>query len=164
MPQSVRKQEAAWIVYVQYLVFVRRSQWFRLVKPMPLCYLPCVYKILVVDDSAATRTALTSAIERLATASVIASPNAYEALKLLPREHFDLIITDINMPDINGLEFIHYVRSNPVYKSTPLFIVSTEGAERDRKKGLDLGANEYVVKPFDPDFLLDLVKKYLSQG
>lgn len=120
-----------------------------------------MYKILVVDDSAATRSALTSAIERLDASTVVASPNAYEALKLLPRERFDLIITDINMPDINGLELINYIRANPLYKTTPVFVVSTEGAERDRRKGLELGANEYVVKPFDPDELLALVKKYL---
>lgn len=121
-----------------------------------------MYKILVVDDSAATRSALTSAIERLDASTVVASPNAYEALKLLPRERFDLIITDINMPDINGLELINYIRANPLYKTTPVFVVSTEGAERDRRKGLELGANEYVVKPFDPDELLALVKKYLT--
>ncbi|MBI2890504.1 MAG: response regulator [Nitrospirae bacterium] len=123
-----------------------------------------MYRILVVDDSPSTRSALTSAIEQLASAHVTASANAFEALKLLPREQFDLIITDINMPEINGLELLHYIRTNPAYKETPVIIVSTEGAERDRRKGLELGANEYVVKPFDPGGLLAIVQKYLGRG
>jgi two-component system chemotaxis response regulator CheY len=74
----------------------------------------------------------------------------------------DLIITDINMPDINGLELISYVRKNPNYQDVPLIIISTEGSEKDRQKGLMLGANEYLVKPFDPSQLMKLVSKYLT--
>jgi two-component system chemotaxis response regulator CheY len=66
---------------------------------------------------------------------------------------FDLIVTDINMPDINGLELVSFVKRTDAYRSIPLVIISTEGAERDREKGLGLGADAYLVKPFDPDEL-----------
>jgi two-component system chemotaxis response regulator CheY len=67
------------------------------------------------------------------------------------------------MPDINGLELISYVRNNPNYKDIPLFIVSTEGSEKDLEKGLALGANEYLVKPFDPARLQHLIQHYLGR-
>jgi two-component system chemotaxis response regulator CheY len=58
------------------------------------------------------------------------------------------------MPDINGLELVSFIRNNESYKETPLFIISTESSERDREKGMALGANAYLVKPFAPDQLL----------
>jgi two-component system chemotaxis response regulator CheY len=80
----------------------------------------------------------------------------------LPREKVDLIITDINMPDINGLELISYVKNNPNYRNIPLFIISTESSEKDREKGLALGADEYLVKPFNPLKLQELIRRYLG--
>ncbi|NOZ84992.1 MAG: response regulator [Deltaproteobacteria bacterium] len=118
-------------------------------------------RILIVDDSAATRSFVISILESIDGCSVTATANGFEALKVLPRGDFDLIITDINMPDINGLELINYVKKMPSYKDVPLFIISTEGAERDRTKGLSLGADEYLVKPFSPDSLETLVRKHL---
>ncbi len=82
----------------------------------------------------------------------------------LPREAFDLIVTDINMPDINGLELVSFIKSNATYRGIPLVIVSTEGAERDRIKGLELGADAYLVKPFEPDALREVVADLLSQS
>jgi two-component system chemotaxis response regulator CheY len=87
--------------------------------------------------------------------------NGFAALKALPGGRFDLVITDVNMPDINGLELIKFVRANPSYQQTPLIIISTEGRERDRDRGLSLGANAYLVKPFTPEALLELVRRYL---
>ncbi|MET0405236.1 MAG: response regulator, partial [Cystobacter sp.] len=69
--------------------------------------------------------------------------------------------TDINMPDINGLELIRFVKQNPALRDTPLFIVTTEGREKDRDRGLALGAAEYLVKPFSPRSLEELVRRYL---
>jgi two-component system chemotaxis response regulator CheY len=73
-----------------------------------------------------------------------------------------LIITDINMPDINGLELINFVKKNPHYKDTPLFIITTEGRDQDRDRGMALGAVEYLVKPFQPASLEGLVRRYLK--
>jgi two-component system chemotaxis response regulator CheY len=92
----------------------------------------------------------------------VEAANGFEALRILPREKVDLIITDINMPDINGLELISFIRNNENYRETPLFIISTEGSERDREKGMSLGANAYLVKPFAPERLQQLIREYLG--
>lgn len=120
------------------------------------------HKVLIVEDSGATRELLRAALETLADVEVHAAVNGFEALKVLPRHHFELIITDINMPDINGLELINFVKKNPHYRETPLVVVTTEGREVDRDRGLKLGANEYVVKPFAPDAICALVRRYLK--
>ena len=119
-------------------------------------------KILVVEDSQTMRSLITSTLEGLGDIDVTEAPSGFAALKILPRERFDLILTDINMPDINGLELVNFVKRSSQYKDTPLFIISTEGSERDRDKGMQLGANEYLVKPFEPEQLLELVRKYLN--
>jgi len=119
--------------------------------------------ILIADDSTAMRAMLVSTIEAMDDIRIVEASSGFEALRLLPREKVDLILTDINMPDINGLELISYLRTNPNYRDIPVFIVSTEGSQKDIDKGKQLGANEYVVKPFDPAKLQDLISAYLTQ-
>lgn len=121
------------------------------------------YKILVVEDSPSTRAMITSAIEVIDGLEIFESKSGFEALKLLPHHCFNLIITDINMPDINGLELVSFVKKNPGYKHIPLIIITTEGSERDKEKGLSLGADEYLVKPFNPEQLQKLVRRHLKQ-
>nr|WP_284694666.1 response regulator [Geomonas sp. Red32] len=117
---------------------------------------------MIAEDSNTMRSMLVSTIDELEKYSIVEAASGFEALRLLPREKVDLIITDINMPDINGLELISYVRNNPNYASIPLFIVSTESGDKDLEKGRALGANEYLVKPFDPVKLQELISKYLE--
>ena len=119
-------------------------------------------QILIAEDSATTRSFLVAALEEIDDFEIVEASSGFEALKLLPRRKFNLIITDINMPDINGLELINFVKSNLQYSSIPLIVVTTEGAERDRQKGLALGADEYLVKPINPVELQELVRKYLK--
>src|SRR5262245_58178804 len=107
------------------------------------------------------RSLVAATLETAGDFEIVGVASGFEALKLLLRSHFDLFITDINMPDINGLELIRFVKDSAQYKQTPLFIISTEGHERDRQKGLALGANEYLVKPFPPEDLVRLCKQYL---
>jgi len=121
-----------------------------------------VQKVLIVEDSRATRELLAAALDALEGVEVHLAVNGFEALKVLPRHRFALIITDINMPDINGLELINFVKKNPHYRHTPLFVVTTEGREVDRDRGLQLGANEYLVKPFAAERLTSLVRQYLK--
>ena len=97
-------------------------------------------------------------------AKIIAVESGFEALRVLPREPFDLILTDINMPDINGLELVSFVKNDARFRSIPLVIVSTESSERDREKGLSLGADAYVVKPFEPEELRRLVEDLISRA
>jgi two-component system chemotaxis response regulator CheY len=85
-----------------------------------------------------------------------------EALRLLPRAPWDLILADINMPDIHGLELVSFVKQSAAYRSIPLIIVTTEGSVRDREKGLSLGADAYVVKPFAPEELCRVARGLLA--
>jgi len=121
-----------------------------------------VKKILITEDSPTMRSLLVSTIETLEGYEIVEAASGFEALRLLPREKVDLIITDINMPDINGLELISYVKNNPNYRHIPLFIISTESSEKDREKGLALGADEYLVKPFNPLKLQEMIRRYLG--
>ena len=122
---------------------------------------PAPSKVLIVDDSKASRELISATVESIAGLEAIATHSGLAALKLLPHHDFALIITDINMPDINGLELIRFVKQNPALRDTPLFIVTTEGREKDRDRGLALGAAEYLVKPFSPQSLEGLVRRYL---
>ena len=119
--------------------------------------------VLIVEDSPTMRALLVAALEGLARViDVTEVASGFEALLCLPRERFDLIVTDVNMPDINGLELVSFVRRNPVYARVPLVIVSTEGSERDREKGLALGADAYLVKPFEPEDLQRIAQALLE--
>ena len=122
-------------------------------------------RILIVEDSATMRALLVSALDEMPTpVKITETESGFEALRVLPRERFDLILTDINMADINGLELVSFVKSNETYRSIPLVIVSTEGSDRDRDKGLSLGADAYLVKPFDPEELRQIAQDLLSRA
>ena len=120
--------------------------------------------ILRADDSPTMRAMLVSTIEMLGDFRIVEASSGFEALRLLPREKVDLILTDINMPDINGLELISYLRNNSNYLTIPVFIVSTEGSRKDIEKGKLLGANEYLIKPFNPAELQALISSYLCSA
>jgi len=122
-----------------------------------------VEHVLIVEDSPTMRALLVAALEGLAREiDVTEVASGFEALRQLPRERFDLIVTDVNMPDINGLELVSFVRRNPAYARVPLVIVSTEGSERDREKGMALGADAYLVKPFEPEELQRVAQALLE--
>ena len=121
--------------------------------------------VLIVEDSPTMRSLLTSALEDLdIPVKVTEAESGFEALRQLPRESYDLIVTDINMPDINGLELISFVKNNAAYRGIPLVVVSTEGSGRDRDKGVGLGADAYLVKPFEPDELKAVVRELLTRS
>ena len=122
-----------------------------------------MHRILIVEDSATMRSLLASSLEDLnSPTKIVEAESGFEALRFLPREDFDLVVTDINMPDINGLELVSFIKRNEKYAEIPLVIVSTEGSDRDREKGLGLGADAYLVKPFDPDELRQIVTDLLA--
>ena len=105
-------------------------------------------KLMVVEDSAAMRGFIATILGQVEGASVVEAASGFDALKRLPRENVDLLVIDINMPDINGLELISFVRANPNYRRIPVIIITTENSAEDRKRGLGLGASDYLVKPF----------------
>jgi len=124
-----------------------------------------VPRILIVEDSPTMRSLLTSSLEELeGVVKITEASSGFEALRELPRGSYDLVVTDINMPDINGLELVSFVKNNEGYRGIPLVIVSTEGSERDREKGLSLGADAYLVKPFEPEDLRETVRDLLQRS
>jgi len=124
-----------------------------------------VPRILIVEDSPTMRSLLTASLEEVEGAvKIVEVSSGFEALRQLPRERFDLIVTDINMPDINGLELVSFVKSNAAYRDIPLVIVSTESSDRDCEKGLGLGADAYLVKPFAPETLRDIARRLLADA
>jgi two-component system chemotaxis response regulator CheY len=124
-----------------------------------------VHHILIVEDSQTMRSLVVSALEELGeTIRITEAESGFDALRALPREAYDLIVTDINMPDINGLELVSFVKGNAAYRAIPLLIISTEGSERDRLRGLELGADAYLVKPFEPDDLRRTARELLGKA
>lgn len=115
-------------------------------------------RILLVEDSVSMRSfvraCLGSAQSALGEVEVVEAASGFDALRLLPRSHIDLVISDINMPDINGLELLNFVRTSEKYKDIPVLLISTQSSERDRKRGLALGATAYLPKPFSTEELL----------
>ncbi|HNQ77704.1 MAG TPA: response regulator [Acidobacteriota bacterium] len=118
-------------------------------------------KILVVEDSGPMRSLITAALEEHLDVDVYEAENGFAALKLIPDNQFKVIVTDINMPDINGLELIVFLRQHPNFKDVPILIISTEAGEEDRRRGLEIGANGYLVKPFTEGQLVETVQKFL---
>jgi two-component system chemotaxis response regulator CheY len=129
-----------------------------------------VRRILVVEDSASTRSLVRAILEdpqsaiALGALEVTEAQSGFDAMRLLPRQRYDLIITDINMPDVNGLELIHFIRKSEQYRATPLVIISTQATERDVERGRKLGADAYVPKPFTPELLRETCERLLKSA
>lgn len=116
-------------------------------------------RVLIVEDSATMRAFVIAALETAGLAAVTAR-SGLEALKLLPKERFRLIITDINMPDINGLELARLVRERAGQEDTPLILMSTERLDPRRCRAA--GARHCLKKPFSPEELLSAVRSCLA--
>jgi two-component system chemotaxis response regulator CheY len=122
-------------------------------------------RVLVVEDSAAMRAYVRGALEGAdlgaGAMEVVEAESGFEALRLLPRGPWDLVVTDVNMPDINGLELLAFMRGNDRHRDTPVLLMSTQTSDRDRDRGLRLGAAGYVSKPFSPEQLREEVLRHL---
>jgi len=121
-------------------------------------------KILVVEDSPSMRAFLATIIEGGTESyelDVVEASSGFEALKALPHHKFDAILTDINMPDINGLELVSFLKNHPVYRAIPIMVISTESSDEDRKRAAVLGAEEYLVKPFESGELVEKLRRLL---
>lgn len=109
--------------------------------------------VMIVDDSEFTRN-YHSYILRDANFAVETAVDGADALEKLFTHTFDLVLTDINMANMDGYEFIRRVRSNGDYDALPIIIISTESEAEDKSRGFAAGANLYIVKPADPDQLI----------
>lgn len=118
--------------------------------------------ILVVDDSKTVRNLIAFIIKKEGF-HVTTAEDGLDALeKLYSISGINLIISDVNMPRMDGFTFIKNLREQEVFRDTPIIILSTEGQEKDIQEGLGLGANLYMVKPAQPDKLLKNVKMLMG--
>lgn len=120
------------------------------------------YKVLVVEDSPTMRQLIVFALKRIRGFEIAEANDGVDGLKKLSAEKFDLILTDINMPIMDGLKLVSMVRNDPNYKETPIIVITTEGATEDRERALALGANEYITKPIQTMKILETVKKLMN--
>jgi two-component system chemotaxis response regulator CheY len=116
--------------------------------------------ILVIDDSETVRR-YHAGIFQVAGFNVITAVDGADGLEKFYRTPSDVVLTDINMVGMDGYEFIRRLRQDAAYDQVPIIIVSTEAQDSDRHKGIELGANLYIVKPTDPQRLVENVRMVL---
>jgi two-component system chemotaxis response regulator CheY len=117
---------------------------------------------MIVDDSGAMRAFIVAGLEDMGDYVFFEAKTGFEALKELPQGGYALIISDINMPDINGLELLNFIKTSEHYKNIPVLMISTETKEEDLKRALSIGADAYLTKPFDAQTMKDAVKKLMK--
>jgi two-component system chemotaxis response regulator CheY len=120
------------------------------------------YKILIVEDSPTMRQLMLFSLKKLRDVDLIEASDGVDALRKLPEEKFDLVLTDINMPVMDGLKLLTMMKNNPTYKDIPVVVITTEGREEDRKQGMALGAHDYIPKPVQTPHLLKVVRGILG--
>jgi CheY-like chemotaxis protein len=123
--------------------------------------------ILVVDDSIVVRKVLAMTVHQMPVfyeAVVDEAGNGAIALRMLAAKRYDLVISDIRMPFVDGLELVRRVREELLDKVTPIVLISTLGSENDIKNGLAIGATAYVIKPLAPHQIKMALKKILESG
>lgn len=118
---------------------------------------------LIVEDSPTMRQLITFALKRIQKAKVVEATDGVDALKKMVGQNFDMLFVDINMPVMDGLKFVSLVRADPTKKDVPIIMITTEGAEEDRKRALSLGASAYLTKPILIQELLQIVSQHLKQ-
>ena len=121
-------------------------------------------KILIVDDSQLIHSMYRLVLNRYKNCKIVDAMNGLEALDVLSRENdFNIMLLDINMPVMNGLQFMEKIKNENIYRHIPIIVISTEGKEEDTLRALQLGATGYVVKPFKPNMLYEMIEKILSR-
>ncbi len=117
---------------------------------------------LIVEDSPMMRQLLVFALARIKGLEVSEADDGVHALRALAGRRFDLVITDINMPIMDGLKLIRRMRADPLHKDVPIVVVTTEGASEDRQRALALGANAYLTKPVQAPEVVATVRALLG--
>lgn len=119
-------------------------------------------RCLLVEDSPTMRQLIAFALKRVPNLEIVEASDGVDALKKLPEGKFDIMLTDINMPIMDGLKLISLMKNNPLYKDIPVVVITTEGGTEDRERGLALGAKAYITKPVQTNNLLKVVKGILN--
>ncbi len=120
------------------------------------------YTCLIVEDSPMMRQLLVFALARVKNLRVTEADDGVDGLRKLASARYDIIVTDINMPIMDGLKLVSLVRNDGNYKTIPIVVITTEGAQEDRERALSLGANDYITKPIQPTKILDVAKALLK--
>ncbi len=119
-------------------------------------------KVLVVDDSPTMRQFIVFALQRLPGLQINEAGDGVSALKQLSSEKYDLLLTDINMPMMDGLQLVGLIRNDVLYADLPIIVITTEGAEVTRDRALEIGASEYITKPLQTARLIEVVRRLLD--
>ena len=117
---------------------------------------------LVVEDSPTMRQLIVFALSRVRNLRVVEAEDGVDGLKKLSQQKFDILVTDINMPMMDGLKLVSMVRRDEVHKNIPIVIITTEGAHEDRQRALSLGANAYITKPIQAPQVISKIKDLLQ--
>ncbi|HIZ89678.1 MAG: response regulator [Mucispirillum sp.] len=120
------------------------------------------HSIITVDDSSTMRRIIKNTLQKLGFETILEAGNGLEALEVMSKNKVDMIVTDWNMPEMDGLTFVKAVRAKDEYKDLPILMITTEAAKEDILTALRSGVNNYVVKPFTPETLQEKVFKLLD--
>ena len=119
-------------------------------------------RILIVEDSPTMRQLLVFALSRLRDVEIVEAQDGMDGLRKVSGDTFDLALIDINMPIMDGLKLISLMRGEDAMKDIPIVVITTEGAQEDRDRALQLGADEYLTKPIQTNRVLAVAKSLLK--
>ncbi len=120
-------------------------------------------RVLIVEDSPTMRQLLAFALRRLKNVDIVEAQDGMDGLRKVSRDHFDLALIDINMPVMDGLKLISLMRGDVTLRDIPIVVITTEGAQEDRARALNLGANEYLTKPIQANRVLAVARALLEK-
>jgi len=121
-------------------------------------------EILVVDDSKVMRDMIVACLRAIPDTRFVHASSGLEAIERLSLSPFDLMVLDLNMPDIGGVEVLEFVRGQDTLQALPVLIVTTRGDDQSREQVLKAGATSFLAKPFTPDSIIAEVRAILAGG
>lgn len=121
-------------------------------------------KVIFVDDSPTMRRIIMNSLKKIGFSNIIDAENGLDALEKMEGQEIDLVLTDWNMPEMNGEQFVKELRNNEKYKKLPILMITTRGMKEDVITAVKLGVNGYVVKPFTPEILRGKITAVVSKS
>jgi two-component system chemotaxis response regulator CheY len=123
-----------------------------------------MYRILIVDDSPTIRKMVKASLQRLPEAEFVEAGTGLEAIEQLAVARVQLIVLDLNMPDMHGIDVLKFVRRHQHYQNLPIIVLTTRGDDASRQSAVDAGATSYLTKPFAPQVLAATAQDLLGDG